>query len=312
MNKSDRIYIAGHRGMVGSALERRLRAAGYNRLLLRTHAELDLTRQSEVEAFFDSEKPDYVFLAAARVGGILANASAKAAFFYENTLIAANVIHAAWRAKVRKLCNFGSSCIYPREAPQPLREESLLTGPLEPTNDAYALAKIGAIKMCRFYNDEYGTNFISLMPCNLYGYNDNFDLATSHVLPAMLRKFHDARTKGTPVVLWGDGSPRREFLFADDLADAALFLMQHHDASAIGAFVNVGTGEDLSLRDLADRIAQTVGVDVPVTWDKSKPNGTPRKVLDVTTLHALGWQHGTSLEEGLRMTYDWYSRHPAV
>jgi GDP-L-fucose synthase len=310
MNKDARIYVAGHRGMVGSAIVRALKQQGYTNLLLRTHEQLDLTRQEEVERFFNEERPEYVFLAAAKVGGIEANRTYPAEFYYRNTMIAANVINAAYTSGTEKLLNLGSSCIYPKHAPQPLKEEYLLTGPLEETNEAYAVAKIGAIKMCRYYNRQYGTNYISLMPTNLYGPGDNYDLATSHVLPALIRKFHEARERGGPVVLWGDGSPRREFLYSDDLADAALYLMEHTDYPQIGEFVNVGTGEDLPIRKLAELIAEIVGYEGEVQWDTSKPNGTPRKLLDVSTLHSLGWQARTPLREGIELAYrDFLERH---
>jgi GDP-L-fucose synthase len=306
MHINSKIYVAGHLGMVGSALTAGLRRRGYVDLVFRSIDELDLTRQSDVEAFFEAERPEYVYLAAARVGGILANATEKAAFFYDNAMIATNVIHAAYRFGVKKLLNLGSSCIYPREAPQPLKEEYLLTGPLEPTNDAYAIAKISAIKMCHFYNQQYGTDFLSIMPTNLYGHHDNFDLLSSHVLPAMIRKIHEAKSTGDRVTLWGDGSPLREFLFADDLADAAIFLMERYHAADVGELVNIGTGKDLSIKELAHRIAEIIGYRGDFHWDTSKPNGTPRKLLDVSKITALGWQAKTSLEIGIRDTYQWF------
>ncbi len=306
MNKISKIYVAGHRGMVGSAIIRLLEDSGYTNIITRTHNELDLTRQTEVEEFFDAEKPDYVFLAAAKVGGIMANSMSKAQFFYDNAMIALNVIHAAYKSGVTKLMNLGSSCIFPKLAPQPLKEEYLLTGPLEETNDAYAIAKISAIKMCRYYNEQYGTNFLSVMPTNLYGKNDNFDLETSHVFPAMLRKIHEAKHTGGPVKLWGDGSPLREFLYADDLADAVVFLMENVDWKEIGDFVNVGTGKDIKLKDLAKLMAEIIGYKGSFSWDASKPNGTPRKLLDVSRLSALGWTAKTSLREGIEKTYKWY------
>lgn len=309
MEKEAKIYIAGHRGMVGSAIVRSLRNKRYDNLLTRTSDELDLRKQSDVEAFFRDEKPEYVFLAAAKVGGILANSSEKAEFFYNNSLIALNVIHASYQYGVKKLLNLGSSCIYPRLAPQPLKEEYLLTGPLEPTNDAYALAKIAAIKMCRYYNDEYRTNFLSAMPTNLYGLNDNFDLNTSHVLPAMIRKFHEAKTSGHSVELWGDGSPKREFLFADDLADAVVFLMENYNANDIGELINIGTGEDLSIKELAEKIAMVIGYKGDIVWDTTKPNGTPRKLLDISKIRTLGWESSVSLIDGINRTYLWFKQN---
>jgi len=306
MNKDAKIYVAGHRGMVGSAIIRLLEDKGYTNIVTRTHKELDLTRQADVEEFFDLEKPAYVFLAAAKVGGIMANSTSKALFFYDNAMIALNVIHAAYRSGVKKLMNLGSSCIFPRLAPQPLKEEYLLTGPLEETNDAYAVAKISAIKMCRYYNEQYGTNFLSVMPTNLYGKNDNFDLETSHVFPAMLRKIHEAKQTGGPVQLWGDGSPLREFLYADDLADAVVFLMDNADWQDTGDFVNVGTGKDISIKDLAHLMADIIGYKGSFSWDTTKPNGTPRKLLDVSRLSAFGWTAKTPLKEGIEKTYRWY------
>jgi len=306
MNKKDKIYIAGHRGMAGSAIMRKLREKGYTNLLYRTHSELDLTRQEEVEHFFQTEKPDYVFLAAAKVGGIVANSTYPADFIYINTMIAANVVHTAYKTGVKKLLNLGSSCIYPKLAPQPLKEEFLLTGPLEETNEAYAISKIAAIRLCKHYNDQYGTNFISLMPTNLYGPGDNYDLATSHVLAALIRKFHEGKVHGGPVVLWGDGSPRREFLYSDDLADAAVYLMEQKDYKDIGEFVNVGTGKDIPIKDLSDLVAGIVGYEGKIEWDTSKPNGTPRKLLDVSRLSSLGWHYTTPLSEGIRKTYEEY------
>ena len=306
MNKDAKIYVAGHRGMVGSAIIRLLEDKGYTNIVTRTHKELDLTRQADVEEFFDLEKPAYVFLAAAKVGGIMANSTSKALFFYDNAMIALNVIHAAYRSGVKKLMNLGSSCIFPRLAPQPLKEEYLLTGPLEETNDAYAVAKISAIKMCRYYNEQYGTNFLSVMPTNLYGKNDNFDLETSHVFPAMLRKIHEAKQTGGPVQLWGDGSPLREFLYADDLADAVVFLMDNADWQDTGDFVNVGTGKDISIKDLAHLMADVIGYKGSFSWDTTKPNGTPRKLLDVSRLSAFGWTAKTPLKEGIEKTYRWY------
>lgn len=309
MNKDSKIYIAGHRGMVGSAIVRQLRTEGYSKIITRTQKELDLTQQTQVEKFFYEEKPEYVFLAAAKVGGIMANSTSKAEFFYDNTMIALNVIHSTYKNSVIKLMNLGSSCIFPKLAPQPLKEEYLLTGPLEETNDAYAVAKISAIKMCTFYNEQYGTNFLSVMPTNLYGENDNFDLSSSHVLPAMIRKFHEAKITGGPVDLWGDGSPLREFLYADDLADAVIYLMKNKEASDIGEFVNIGTGKDLTIKNLAETIADIVGYGGETRWDTTKPNGTPRKLLDVSKLNKLGWEASTSLKDGIGKTYNWFKNH---
>jgi len=303
MNKQSKIYVAGHRGLVGSAVVRKLSSTGYSNIVVRTHAELDLTCQSAVDDFFARERPDVVILAAAKVGGIGANSTYPAEFIYQNLAIAVDIIEASRKYSVEKLINLGSSCIYPKLAPQPLKEEYLLTGPLEPTNEAYAIAKIAAIKLCKFYNQEYGTNFVSLMPTNLYGPNDNYDLNSSHVLPAMIRKFHEGKISGGPVVLWGDGSPLREFLYVDDLADAILFVLEHLNASDIGELINVGTGKEITIKDLATLIARIVGYHGEVFWDTSRPNGTPRKLLDVTRLHALGWNHRIELEEGIGTAY---------
>jgi len=303
MNTHDKIYVAGHRGLVGSAIVRRLQAGGYDNIIVLGHAELDLTRQSEVEAFFEQEEPDYVFLAAARVGGIGANSYYPAEFFYENMAIALNVINASWKNGVKKLLNLGSSCIYPKMAPQPLKEEYLLTGPLEPTNEGYAVAKIASIKMCAYYNKEFGTNYISLMPTNLYGTGDNYDLFTSHVLPAMIRKIHEAKEGGRPVVLWGDGTPLREFLHADDLADAAVMLMEQYNYKDIGELINIGSGQELNIRQLAELIADVEGFKGEIQWDTSKPNGTPRKFLDSSRLFALGWKPKIGLREGIERAY---------
>ncbi|QOR77021.1 MAG: GDP-L-fucose synthase [Thermoflavifilum sp.] len=302
MRLTDKIYIAGHRGMVGSAILRRLKEAGYQHFVLRSSAELDLRNQAAVFDFFQQERPDYVFLAAARVGGILANNTYRAEFIYDNLQIEANVIHAAYLSGVKKLMFLGSSCIYPRLAPQPIKEEYLLTGPLEPTNEPYAIAKIAGIKLCEAYRAQYGCHFISVMPTNLYGINDNFDLETSHVLPALLRKFHEARVRGIPeVVVWGTGKPRREFLYVDDLADACVYLMNLEEEPNL---VNIGTGEDISIAELAELIRQIVGYQGNIVYDTSKPDGTPRKLLDVSLLHRLGWHHRTSLEEGIRKVYE--------
>ncbi len=307
MESNAKIYVAGHRGMVGSALVRKLQAEGYHHLLLRSSRQLDLRRQEEVEMFFHRERPEYVFLAAAKVGGILANDTYRAEFIYDNLMIEANVIHAAWKYGVKKLLFLGSSCIYPKMAPQPLKETYLLTGPLEPTNEPYAVAKIAGIKLCEAFRDQYGCHFISVMPTNLYGPGDNYDLETSHVLPALLRKFHEAKKEGRDkVVIWGTGTPRREFLHVDDLADACFFLMQHYDERAL---VNIGTGEDIAIKDLAALIARIVGFEGRIEHDLSKPDGTPRKLLDVSRLHQLGWRHRIGLEEGIRQVYEQEVKH---
>lgn len=301
MEKNAKIYIAGHRGMVGSAIHRKLTADGYRNLLLRTSAELDLRNQQAVAEFFEAERPEYVFLAAAKVGGILANNTLRADFLYENLAIQNNVIHQAYVHGVKKLLFLGSSCIYPKLAPQPIKEEYLLTGLLEPTNEPYAIAKIAGIKLCEAYHDQYGCNFLSVMPTNLYGYRDNYHPEHSHVLPALLRRFHEAKEASQPTVtVWGSGSPKREFLFADDLADACVFLMASYDEPQL---VNIGTGEDLSIKELAHLIKSIVGYEGTLEFDRSKPDGTPRKLLDVSKLHALGWQHTTPLEAGIRLAY---------
>ncbi len=352
MEKDSRIFVAGHRGLVGSAILRRLEKQKFTNIITRTSTELDLRIQGDTERFFAQERPDYVFLAAAKVGGILANNIYKAEFIYDNIMIAANVIHASYAYRVKKLLNLGSSCIYPKFAPQPLKEDYLLTGLLEPTNEPYAIAKIAAIKLCRYYNEQYGTNFISVMPTNLFGVHDNFNLETAHVLPALIRKFHLARLlkennyeelerdirrfplgftlTGSSdllrlgihpdyVELWGTGQPYREFLFVDDLADACLFLMQKCSAASTpsssdamqsrpltGEFINIGTGEDITIADLAEMIRRIVGYEGKIVWDASKPDGTPRKRLDVARIRSLGWEPVISLEQGIRITYDWY------
>jgi len=307
MIPTSKIYIPGHRGMVGSAINRKLEAKGYHNLLTRTHSELDLTNQQEVNEFFEEMRPEYVFLAAAKVGGILANSTYPAEFIYENLMIEANVIHAAYTHGVKKLLFLGSSCIYPKLAPQPLKEEYLLTGELEVTNEAYAIAKIAGIRLCKHYNEQYGTNFISVMPTNLYGPNDNYDPETSHAMAALIRKFHDAKVNDArQVVVWGTGSPMREFLHVDDMADACVYLMENYDASDIGEFVNIGVGEDLTIRDLAEMIKDIVGYEGEIVFDTSKPDGTPRKLLDVTKLHNLGWHAKISLEDGIKQAYNWY------
>jgi GDP-L-fucose synthase len=308
MNPESSIFVAGHRGMVGSALVRALRAAGFQNLIVRARSELDLTRQLDVEQFFASVRPEYVFMAAAKVGGILANDSLPAQFLYDNLAIQTNVIDAAYRNGTRKLLFLGSSCVYPRLAPQPIPEASLLSGPLEPTNEWYALAKIAGIKQCEAYRRQYGFNAISVMPTNLYGPEDNFDLTSSHVLPALLRKFHEAAASGSPTVeVWGSGAPRREFLHVDDLAAACLFLMERLDAAG---WINVGAGMELTIVELAQTIAHVTGFKGEVRFDASKPDGTPRKLLDSTRITALGWTPRISLEAGLRSTYDWYRSHP--
>ena len=344
MEKNAKIYVAGHKGLVGSAILRALEKSGYNNCVVRSRQELDLTCQSSVERFFDEERPEYVFLAAAKVGGILANATYPADFIYQNLVIETNVIHAAYKYGAKKLLFLGSSCIYPRDCPQPMKEEYLLTGPLEPTNEPYAVAKIAGIKMCEAYDRQYGTKYISVMPTNLYGPNDNFDLETSHVLPALIRKFHLAKLamqkdwegikknevifgripddfkrslgldpkknlplensdKEPEVVLWGTGSPRREFLHVDDLADACIYLMDNYDGSEI---VNIGVGKDITIRELAELIAKIVGYQGKIRFDTSKPDGTPRKLLDVSKLSSLGWQPTIGLEEGIKKTYGWF------
>ena len=301
MEKNAKIYVAGHRGMVGSAIFRKLKAEGYTNLVIRNSQELDLRNQQAVADFFAAEKPDYVFLAAAKVGGIVANNTYRADFLYENLAIQNNVIHQAYLQGAKKLLFLGSSCIYPKLAPQPLKEDYLLTGLLEPTNEPYAIAKIAGIKLCDAYRDQYGCNFISVMPTNLYGYNDNYHPENSHVLPALIRKFHEAKTSGAAsVIVWGTGSPLREFLFADDLADACYFLMQEYNEAGL---VNIGTGLDLSIKDLALLIKEVVGFTGDLVFDTSKPDGTPRKLLDVSKLHTLGWKHRIALQEGLALAY---------
>jgi GDP-L-fucose synthase len=307
MKKTSKIYIAGHRGMVGSSILRALKAKGYSNFLLKTSAELDLRNQQAVADFFALEKPDYVFLAAAKVGGIVANNTYRADFIYENTMIQSNVIHQSYLNDVKKLLFLGSSCIYPKLAPQPLKEEYLLTGLLEPTNEPYSIAKIAGIKMCDAYREQYGCNFISVMPTNLYGPNDNYDLNNSHVLPALLRKFITAKNEGATFVnIWGTGSPLREFLHADDLADACLFLMETHNDAGL---VNIGVGEDISILDLAKTVKQIVGFEGDIITDTSKPDGTPRKLMDVSKLASLGWKASISLEEGIKKVYEEIKNH---
>ena len=304
MKKNSKIYVAGHRGLVGSAIMRLLEKKGYTNIVTKTYKELDLTDQKKVEAFFKKEKPEYVFLAAAKVGGIMANQTYPADFIYTNLQIQNNVIHNAYLNKVKKLLFLGSSCIYPKLCLQPIKEGYLLTSSLEPSNEAYAIAKIAGLKMCEFYNKQYSTNFISVMPTNLYGPNDNFDLESSHVLPAMIRRFHEAKECGDKeVIVWGTGKPKREFLFVEDLADACVFLMNKYNDSE---FVNIGTGVDVTIKQLAEMVKKTVGFEGKIVWDKTKPDGTPRKLLNVTKLHNLGWKHKVPLEKGLRDTYNQY------
>ena len=308
MDKDSKIYVAGHRGMVGSAIVRELQRQGYTNIITRTHSELDLCRQELVEQFFASEKPEYVFLAAAKVGGIIANHTALADFMYDNIMLEMNVINAAWRNGCKKLEFLGSSCIYPRMAPQPMKESCLLTSELEPTNEAYALAKISGLKYCEYLNRQYGTDFISLMPTNLYGPNDNYHLTHSHVLPALIRRFHEAKENGTnEVVCWGDGTPMREFLYVDDLADLCVFLMNNYSGNET---VNAGTGKEVSIKELTEIVARVVGYRGEIRWDTSKPNGTPRKLLDVSKSAALGWKYKTELEDGIRLAYKDFLDNP--
>ena len=308
MEKNAKIYVAGHRGMVGSAICRELKRQGYTRVVTRTHAQLDLCRQDAVEAFFAEEKPAYVFLAAAKVGGIQANAEAPADFMYQNMMLEMNVIHAAWKNGCQKLEFLGSSCIYPRLAQQPMKEDCLLTSALEETNEAYALAKIAGLKYCSYLNRQYGADYISVMPTNLYGPNDNYHPEHSHVLPALIRRFHEAKEAGAPsVTCWGDGSPLREFLYVDDLANLCVFLMNHYSGDET---VNAGTGKELSIRALAEMVARVVGYRGEIRWDTTKPNGTPRKLLDVSKAEALGWRYTTELEDGIRLAYEDYLNNP--
>lgn len=307
MEKSAKIYVAGHRGLVGSAIVRNLQDNGYTNLLMRTSAELDLRNQPATQSFLKAEKPDYVFVAAAKVGGILANRTRPAEFIYDNLIMEANLIHGAYQAGVQKLLFLGSSCIYPKLAPQPLKEEYLLSGPLEPTNEWYAIAKISGIKLCQAYNAQYGTDYISVMPTNLYGPGDNFDLTSSHVLPALIRKFDEAQRAGAPeVVVWGTGTPRREFLHVDDLASACVFLMERYSGSD---FLNIGTGEDLTIAELAELVSNVVGYEGKIVYDASKPDGTPVKRLDVGKLTRLGWRAQIPLREGIKATFDWYKKN---
>lgn len=309
MQKSDKIFVAGHRGLVGSAIVRKLRQEGFADLVIRDRSQLDLREQAGVDRFFAEEKPALVVFAAARVGGIKANNDLPVEFLLDNLQIQNNVIRAAYATGVRKLLFLGSSCIYPKHAPQPIPESALLTGALEPTNEAYAIAKIAGIKLCQAYAREYGKNFLSAMPTNLYGPNDNFDLLSSHVLPALLRKAHEAKKNGDrELVVWGSGQPRREFLHVDDLASACVFLLEKYDSAEI---VNVGCGEDISIRELAELICDLVGFRGDLTWDATKPDGTPRKLLDVSKLHDLGWRHSIGLREGIARTYEWFLQNPA-
>jgi len=346
MELESKIYVAGHRGLVGSAILKMLRERGYRNLCFRTSKELDLRRQQDTEDFFETERPEYVFLAAAKVGGILANSTYKAEFIYDNIAISTNIIHASRKKGAKKLLNLGSSCIYPKFSPQPMKEDYLLTGALESTNEPYAIAKISAIKLCRYYNEQYGTNFMSVTPTNLYGANDSFNLETAHVLPALIRKFHLARLlrqkkyesiktdigrfslgfnidlsldlnlilerlgiTGEAVTLWGTGEPYREFMYVDDLADACIFLMGKYDARDLGEFINIGKGEDIRIKELAPLIKEIVGFDGEIRYDPSKPDGTPRKLLDISRMKSLGWTPKISLEEGVRRTYEWYLPH---
>jgi GDP-L-fucose synthase len=301
METAAKIYVAGHRGMAGSALVRRLQKAGYSNILVRTHAELDLLDQAATHAFLAQEKPDFIFIAAAVVGGINANNTFRADFIYRNLMVEANLIHGAWLAGVKRLCFLGSSCIYPRDCPQPIKEDYLLTGPLEPTNEPYAIAKIAGIKLCESYNRQHGTQYFSAMPTNLYGPNDNYDLAKSHVLPALIRKAHEAKQRGdSELVVWGSGTPRREFLYVDDLADACVFLMEQGVADS---FYNIGTGTDVTIRELAETVMSVIGFSGKIVFDTAKPDGTPRKLLDVSRLGELGWKASTPLREGIALAY---------
>ena len=308
MEKGSKIYVAGHRGMVGSAIVRELQRQGYTNIITRTHRELDLLRQEEVERFFEEERPEYVFLAAAKVGGIIANQSALADFMYENMMLEMNVIHSAWKNGCRKLEFLGSSCIYPKFAPQPMRESCLLTSALEPTNEAYALAKISGLKYCEYLNRQYGTDYISLMPTNLYGPNDNYHPEHSHVLPALIRRFHEAKEQGLDsVTCWGDGSPLREFLYVDDLANLCVFLMNHYSGNET---VNAGSGKELTIKELTEKVARIVGYEGKIMWDTTRPNGTPRKLLDVSKAKALGWEAKVDLDEGIRLAYEDFLHNP--
>lgn len=307
MNKDAKIYVAGHRGLVGSAIVRNLESKGYTNVIGRTHSELDLCDQAAVRSFFETEKPEYVVLAAAKVGGINANNTTPADFAYINMQIQCNVIKAAHDFKVKKLLFLGSTCIYPKMAPQPIPEDALLTGPLEVTNEAYAIAKISGLEMCKFFKRQYGDDFISCMPTNLYGPHDNYDLNNSHVMPAMIRKFHEAKVNNAPTVeLWGTGSPLREFLYVDDMADACVFLLENYSGEQ---HVNIGTGKEVSIKQLAETVRDTVGFKGEIVWNKDMPDGTPRKLTDVTKLHGIGWTHKVDLEEGVKLAYDWFAEN---
>jgi GDP-L-fucose synthase len=307
MNKDAKIFVAGHRGLVGSAVTRELIREGYNHLCLRTHEELDLTRQQAVDGFFAAERPEYVFLCAAKVGGILANSTYPAQFIYENLMIGTNIVHASFKTGVKKLLNLGSSCIYPKDAAQPLKEDDFLTGELEPTNEPYAVAKIAAIILCSSYNRQYGTNFVSAMPANLYGPHDNFDLETAHVLPSLLRKFHEAKmAASSSVEIWGTGRPIRELLYVEDLARALVYIMRCHDAGAVGDFINIGTGRGITIKALGEMIAGIVGFTGDIRFNAGKPDGMAEKILDTGRMNELGWKASTDLDEGIRMTYRWY------
>ncbi|MCK5058120.1 MAG: GDP-L-fucose synthase [Candidatus Aminicenantes bacterium] len=313
MKYNSKVYIAGHKGLVGSAIKRNLEDKNYSNLIFSDIEEFDLQRQEQVENFFEKERPEYVFLAAAKVGGIGANNTFPAEFIYSNLSIEVNVVHAAYKYGVRKLLFLGSSCIYPKHAPQPMKEDSLLTSPLEPTNEAYAIAKIAGLKMCRYYNQQYGTNFISVMPTNLYGPKDNYNLETSHVLPALIRKFHEAKINNNPYVeLWGTGSPKREFLYVADLAEAVVFLMERFDYPDIGEIINIGVGQDVTIKELAETIKEIIGYPGELKWDKSKPDGTPRKLLDISKITKLGWKPAISLKEGIKRTYRDFLTGPKV
>ena len=308
MEKNAKIYVAGHRGMVGSAIIRELQRNGYTNIVTRTHKELDLCRQKDVEEFFATERPEYVFLAAAKVGGIIANSNALADFMYENMILEMNVIHAAWQSGCKKLLFLGSSCIYPRMAPQPMKEDCLLTSSLEPTNEAYALAKISGLKYCEYLNRQYGTDYISVMPTNLYGPNDNYHPTHSHVLPALIRRFHEAKEAGlSSVTCWGDGSPLREFLYVDDLANLCLFLMNNYSGNET---VNAGTGKEITIKELTEIVAKVVGYKGEILWDTSRPNGTPRKLLDVSKSAAMGWKYKTELKDGIKAAYEDFLNNP--
>lgn len=310
MKKDSKIYVAGHRGLVGSAIVRRLNKLGYKNIITRTHRELDLTNQSAVSEFFGKEKPEYVFLSAAKVGGIVANSKYPAEFIHVNLLIQNNIIHSSYQNRIKKLLFLGSSCIYPKLCPQPIKEEHLLSGYLEPSNIAYAIAKISGLIECQSYNKQYGTNFIAVMPTNLYGPNDNFDLENSHVLPAMIRKLHEAKLTGAKnVTMWGSGKPKREFIHVDDLASACIFLMNRYNDSQI---INIGTGKDVTIKQLAELTKKTVGYKGKITWDTTKPDGTPRKLLNVNKLHKLGWKHKIELKNGLKDTYKWFLNNQSV